>query len=124
MPTPISIHAINGSGPSSGSAELFERPLRDRLRQSALIFGAGLVVGLVFLPIPLIHLFGLLAAAIASVVAVRRFRVRTLVVRATGRCPACDADTSFFMAGGLRAARWPLTTTCSACGIGVRLTPA
>ena len=124
MMTPISIRAINGSGPSPGSADLIERPLRDRLRQSLLIFGAGLVIGLVFLPVPLIHLFGLLAAIIASAIAVRRFGVRTLVARASGRCPSCEANTTFFMAGGLRAARWPLTSSCSACGIGVRLTPA
>ena len=124
MTTLIFIRAINGSGPSPGLAELIERPLRDRLRQSLLIFGAGLVIGLVFLPVPLIHLFGLLAAIIASVIAVRRFGVRTLVVRASGRCPSCEAHTTFFMAGGLRAARWPLTSSCSACGIGVRLTPA
>jgi hypothetical protein len=124
MTTPISIRAINGSGPAAGSAELVERPFRDRLRQSLLIFGAGLVIGLVFLPVPLIHLFGLAAAITATVVAIRRFGVHTLVVRASGRCPSCEADTTFFMAGGLRAARWPLASSCSACGIGVRLNRA
>jgi hypothetical protein len=124
MTTPISIRAINGSGPSAGSAELVERPIRDRLRQSLVIFGAGLAIGVLFLPVPLIHLFGLMAAVTATVIAVRRFGVRTLVVRASGRCPACGADTTFFMAGGLRAARWPLASSCAACGIGVRLTRA
>lgn len=123
MTVPVSIRATNGSGPTSGTVEIGERTLRERLRQSGLILAAALIVGLLFLPVPLIHLFGVLAAVGGTVFAVRRFRVRALVLRAAGQCPSCLANTTFFTVGGLRAARWPFTTSCFACGIGVQLEP-
>jgi ribosomal protein S27AE len=46
-----------------------------------------------------------------------------VVERVRGGCPSCGAQTSFFVGAGHMAARWPLSSQCGACGIGVRFTP-
>ncbi len=120
---PLDVRAINGAGPSSATAQVAERTTTERLRGSAGIFGMGVVVGLLFLPIPLIHLFGIIIFLACTVFAFRRFRVKALVRHVAGTCPSCQAETTFFVGGGMMAARWPLGSQCGACGIGVRLTP-
>jgi hypothetical protein len=119
----IEIRAMNGAGPAEGTAEVVHRPLGTRLRQSLMIFGGGLLVGLVFLPIPLIHLFGILAFLAGIILAFRRFRTTTLLTRAAGRCPSCDHVGQLFVGAGLRAARWPFHTSCHSCGVQLRLNP-
>jgi ribosomal protein S27AE len=94
-----------------------------RLRAAAGIFGLGLVVGVLLLPIPLLHLVGLMVFLASTVFAVKRLRVRAVVERVRGGCPSCGAQTSFFVGAGHMAARWPLSSQCGACGIGVRFTP-
>jgi hypothetical protein len=120
----MQVRAINGAGPGKATAEIIARSMGDRLRGSAAILGLGLVVGLLFLPVPLLHIFGLIAFLGCAGLAVKRFRVRALVHRVAGLCPSCRQESGFFVGGGHWAARWPLTSQCGSCGIQVRLIPA
>jgi hypothetical protein len=98
--------------------------LRQRLAKSALIFLAGLVGGAILLPIPLIHLFGLMFFVAMSALALRRLTSRAVVRGAEGRCPSCQSEESFFVGFGGRRLAFPMRTSCPQCHAGLELEPA
>jgi hypothetical protein len=95
-----------------------------RLRQAGLRLVVGMVGGAVFLPVPLIHFFGIAVFATMVILAVRRLTVGQVIRGARGRCPSCQAEGSFFVGlvrlGGRRV-RFPLETACPGCGVSLVL---
>ncbi len=81
----------------------------------------GLVIGLLFLPVPLIHLFGLFAFLASLGLAVHRFGTRTALRQAGGACPGCGQEGPFFVGLGGSRFRLPITTSCRHCAMALTL---
>lgn len=103
----------------------YARPtFRRRLGKAALTFVVGLVVGVLLLPVPLIHLFGVIFFLAMAVLAVRRLAIPAVVHSAEGRCPSCQAEGPLFVGLGGRRLAFPIRTTCSRCHVGLDLDSA
>jgi hypothetical protein len=120
----VRIRAEDGASGGLGAVECARPTFLRRLGYSALMFLAGLVGGAIFLPIPLIHLFGLMFFLAMSILAVRRLTARTVVRGAEGRCPSCKAEGSFYVGFGGRRLAFPMRTACPQCHAGLELEPA
>ena len=121
---PVRIRAQDGK--EGGAGELaYARPgLRRRLWKSGLLFLVGLGCGVLLLPIPLIHLFGVMFFLAMSGLAVRRLVSRTVLKGARGRCPSCQAEGPYFVGFGGRRLAFPVVTSCPRCNVRLELEPA
>ena len=117
----VRVRGEDGSTRDDAWIETAEWPLRKRLRDAALLVAGGTLVGVLLLPIPLIHLMGIFFALACWGFAVSRLRVKTVLVAAGGACPRCGAPGNF--TGGLTRARFrlPYTTSCPKCSVRLRL---
>lgn len=121
---PVAIHARNGGDPTRGIVTVRTPAFPSRARSAAMIAGLGLVGGLLFLPVPLIHFFGVALFLAALVVAARRLAATEVVALAHGTCPACDTVGDFFVGTGWKRVRWPLDTSCRHCNMELSLRQA
>lgn len=110
-----------GRAPAEGWVELEDLPLRRRMVRAGRTVAIGLVVGLLFLPVPLIHLFGVFVFLATVGLAVRQLRTVRVLVRAGGVCPGCGAEGTFFVGFGGGRFRLPLATSCRQCAMALAL---
>ena len=120
---PVRIRAQDGKSGGTGTVTCARPSFRQRLGQAALIFVIGLVVGTLLLPVPLIHLFGVMFFLGMTGLAVRRLATRTVLRGAEGTCPSCQATGEFFVGMGGRRLRFPVKTSCPKCHVHLELDP-
>lgn len=121
---PVAIRAEDGHAGGRGDVEVSRPPLTHRLVRAALLAAVGLVVGVLLLPIPLIHLVGVMFFLVMLGLAARRAVARTVLRRAHGRCPSCGTEGSYFVGFGGRALKFPVKTSCPSCKLGLELSPS
>lgn len=121
---PVTISAIDGRTGSQGEVEFVRPPLKRRLWKAGGLFLIGLAGGVLLLPIPLIHLVGLVFFLTLTGLAVRRLLSREILKTATGHCPACGAPGEYFAGFGGRRLSFPIVTSCPRCNIELTLRPA
>jgi hypothetical protein len=121
----VEARASNGGRPTAATVHLVEveRELGERLRRAAIFLVIG-CLGLVLLPVPGVHFFGVAVFVAGLAVAVRRAGPPIVVGGAEGACPACGHAAHWFAGAGWRPVRWPLVTSCPSCKVELRLTPA
>jgi hypothetical protein len=103
-----------GSTPTEADVVIERLTLSARLARAAAVMGAGLLLAVIALPIPLVHfvlvpagvLLGLTFGAI-------RLKQREIFRRAEGSCPFCGAHQRLGLAG--RAFRLPRRVHCAEC---------
>jgi hypothetical protein len=120
---PVRIRSQDGRAGGAGEVEYTAPPLGQRLRKAGKLVLLGIVAIFVFLPIPLMHLVGVLGFLALSGLAVHRLRSREVIKGARGRCPACGAEGTYYVGFGSQRLRFPLMTSCPACHIGLELEP-
>jgi len=102
-----------GAAPTLAEVELYELSPTDRLKRAAMIFGAGVVAALVFLPVPLVHLFIVPGALVLGVIlALVRLQQRDIFRSVEGSCPFCGTKQRFTALGKVRI---PKALNCSSC---------
>lgn len=117
----VQVAGRSGSDRSPGWVEVEELSLGRRVARAGRIVLIGLVIGLVFLPIPLIHLFGVMVFLASLVLALHRFRTRRAVRGAGGHCPGCGQEATFFVGLGTSRFRLPISTSCRHCAMALTL---
>jgi hypothetical protein len=102
-----------GAKPAVAHIELNTLTLADRVKRAATIFGLGMVLALIAIPIPLVH-FILVPAALlgAAVLAIVRLGQAEVFRTASGRCPFCGKEQSFSVMGRFKL---PKKLFCSSC---------
>lgn len=121
---PVEIRSHDGLGGGAGVVEFVRPPLLRRLWKAGLLVLVGLVVGTLLLPIPLIHLAGVMFFLAMFVLAVRRFFARQVLKKAHGRCPSCHAEGDYFVGFGGRRLTFPVSTACPNCRVSLDLLAA
>jgi hypothetical protein len=119
--TAVRIRAADGTARDDAWVRTADRPLGARLGEGALIALGGTAVGLLLLPIPLIHLFGVIFGVSMWGLGLHRARTRTVLVEAGGTCPHCETPGVFYAGFGRKRFRLPITTSCSHCAHGLTL---
>ena len=120
---PVYIRAQDGHSGGEGEISYARPGLKRRLWKAGMLFLVGLVCGILLLPIPLIHLFGVMFFLAMTGLAVRRLLSRTVLKGAHGRCPSCRSEGTFFVGFGGRHLAFPVVTSCSRCNVGLELEP-
>jgi len=123
MRVPVRIRAQNGGPRGRGEVEYAKPSLSRRARKAGALVLLGLGCGLLLLPIPLIHLFGVIFFLAMCAIAVRRLSSRNVLKAAWGRCPSCNAEAPYFVGFGGRRLAFPIVTSCPRCHIGLELEP-
>jgi hypothetical protein len=102
-----------GVQPSHARIQFATLTLADRLRRATAVFGLGLLLALIAIPIPLVH-FILVPGALllGTVLAAVRLSQRDIFQTAHGRCPFCATDQSFTVMGRFRL---PKRLYCASC---------
>lgn len=119
----VRIRAADGTVHDDGWVGTAGRSLGARLGEGALIALGGTAVGALLLPIPLIHLFGVIFAVSMWGLGFHRARTRTVVTGAGGTCPRCGKPGNFYSGFGRKRFRLPLSTSCPHCAHGLSLEP-
>ena len=114
---PVRVVARSGGSSNDGRLVIADRPLGVRLREAAVLVAAGLAGGILLLPIPLVHLFGITFAIACLVMAVGRLRTTRVVTQASGTCPRCGHAGQFPLGAWKRAFALPFSTGCGKCGV-------
>lgn len=85
----------------------------DRLKRAGTIFGLGVVLALIAIPIPIVH-FILVPGAllVGAVLALVRLGQAEIFRTAKGRCPFCGKEQSFSVMGRFKL---PKKLYCSSC---------
>lgn len=120
---PVAIRAQDGHASTGGTVAFAQPGFGRRLVRAAALFLVGLGVGTLLLPIPLIHLFGVMFFLGMSGLAVKRLVTRRVLKAASGRCPSCQTEQPLFVGMGARRLRFPVVTTCPACHVRLELFP-
>ena len=121
---PARVRAANGLVRDDGWVRIAHRPLLARIGEGLLIAGGGTAVGVLLLPVPLVHLFGVLFALSTWWLGLRRAQTGTVVVSTGGTCPQCGEAGNFFAGFGRKRFRLPLSTSCPKCSHALTLEPA
>jgi hypothetical protein len=110
---------LKGFGAPSGTAraEVAELSAAERLKRAAVVFGAGVAVAVVALPIPIVH-FVLVPGGLLLAVALGGVRLgQGRIFRgAEGRCPFCGTEQQFSLFGRFRL---PCRVDCVSCHRGL-----
>lgn len=117
----VRVRAADGTARDDAWVETAHRPLAARLGEGLLVAGGGTLVGIMLLPIPLIHLFGIMFALSTWWVGIQRARTTTVVSKAGGTCPHCETAGRFFSGFGRKRFRLPLSTSCPSCSHALTL---
>jgi hypothetical protein len=120
---PVAIQSQDGHGGERGMVTFARPGLGRRLLGAGVCFLIGLGVGVLLLPVPLIHLFGVMFFLGMSGLALKRLATGRVLKSAWGRCPSCHAEQALFVGLGGRRAKFPVATTCPACHVGLDLFP-
>jgi len=108
----------------TGEVEYAKPSLRRRVRKAGVLILLGLGCGILLLPIPLIHFFGVIFFLSMCGIAARRVSSRNVLKGARGRCPSCNAEAPYFVGFGGRRLAFPIVTSCPRCHISLELEPA
>jgi hypothetical protein len=102
-----------GAKPTVAHVELDTLTTTDRFKRAATIFGLGVVLALIAIPIPVVH-FILVPGAllVGAILAVSRLGQAEVFRAATGRCPFCGKEQSFSVMGRFKL---PKKLYCSSC---------
>jgi len=102
-----------GAPPGTARAEVAELSATERLKRAAVVFGAGMAVAVVALPIPIVH-FVLVPGGLLLAVAFGGVRLgQGRIFRgAEGRCPFCGREQQFSLFGRFRL---PRRVDCATC---------
>ena len=120
----INIASVSGRAGGTGTIEFAQPSLGHRLSRATLLFVVGVVCGVLLLPVPLIHLFGIFFFLAMTGLAAKRLITRRVLRGASGTCPACGGEGRFFVGFGGRGLKFPIATNCRHCHVGLRLNPA
>jgi hypothetical protein len=120
---PVTISAIDGHAGGQGNVEFVRPPFKRRLWKGGVLLLIGLGGGVLLLPIPLIHILGVVFFLTLTGLAVRRLLSRQVVKAASGHCPACGAPGEYFVGVGGRRLSFPIVTSCPRCSIELTLRP-
>jgi len=119
----VRVRASDGTARDDGWIRTAERPLAARLGEGALIALGGTAAGVLLLPIPLIHLFGVIFAVSMWGLGFHRARTKTVVVEAGGTCPRCEKAGTYYVGFGRKRFRLPISTSCPHCANSLTLEP-
>ncbi len=120
-PRPVRVRAADGTARDDGWVRVAHRPFAARLGEGVLIAGGGTAIGVLLLPIPLIHLFGIMFALTTWWFGLQRVRTDTVIVSVGGTCPRCGKAGAFFAGFGRKRFRLPISTSCPACSHALTL---
>ena len=120
----VQIRAENGRTGGVGEVDVAQPPLRRRIMKAGVLFLAGAAIGVLLLPVPLIHLFGIFFFLGMGVLGFRRLFATSVLKGARGRCPSCQAEGSYFVGMGGRRLSFPIVTSCPHCHASLELEPA
>lgn len=101
--------------------DVLHRPVAKRLGEAAVIALGGTVVGILLLPVPLVHLFGAMFALATWWFAFRRARTSVVVTGAGGTCPYCGTEGRFYAGFGRAKYRLPMRSSCQKCSRALTL---
>ena len=102
-----------GAKPAVAYLEVDTLTLADRLKRAATIFGLGVVLALIAIPIPIVHFLLVPGALLVGVVlALVRLGQAEIFRTAKGRCPFCGKEQSFSVMGRFKL---PKKLYCSSC---------
>jgi hypothetical protein len=103
-----------GSPPTEAQVVVAQLSPRDRLMRAGAVAGAGLVVALIGLPIPLVHFVLVPGALVLGLtLAALRLRHKEIFSSAEGVCPFCDTHQRLGLSG--KVFRLPRRVYCSNC---------
>lgn len=119
-PVPIRTRASAG-GSGEGVAERGRPTRAERGKRAGIMLLVGLGVALLFLPIPLIHLFGLFFFLVVALLAGQRLMTGAVLRSARGTCGSCGREGRYFVGLGWRPFRLPVKTSCPHCAIALTL---
>jgi hypothetical protein len=115
----MEVHSLPGSlrgfgaKPTVAHIELNTLTLTDRVKRAGTIFGVGIVLALVAIPIPLVHFIMVPGALVGgATLAIVRLGQAEVFRNATGRCPFCGKEQQFSVMGRFRL---PKKLHCSSC---------
>jgi len=120
-PIAVRVRAADGTMRDDGWVRTAHRPFAARLGEGLVLAGAGTAIGVLLLPVPLVHIFGLLFMLSTWWFALQRVRAETVVVSVGGTCPRCDTTGTFFAGFGRKRYRLPISTSCPACSHALTL---
>ena len=121
---PVQIRSQDGHTGGTGKIVVARPPMLRRLWKAGVLFLIGVGVGLVLLPIPLIHLAGIMFFLAMTGLAIRRFFSTRVLKGAHGTCPSCKQEGEYFVGFGGRRLAFPITTSCPRCNVSLELGPA
>ncbi len=122
-PIPVRVRAADGTARDDGWVRTARRPFAARVGEGLLMAGGGTAIGVLLLPIPLVHLFGIMFALTTWWFALQRVRTDTVVVNVGGTCPHCGTAGTFFAGFGRKRYRLPISTSCPSCSHALTLEP-
>jgi hypothetical protein len=117
----VRVRASDGRTSDDGWIRTAHRPLLKRIGEGALIAGGGTAVGVMLLPVPLVHIFGVVFALSTWWFGLQRARTETVVTAVGGTCPHCQQAGTFFAGFGRKRFRLPISTSCPRCSHALML---
>ena len=113
---PVSLEAWRGGPRTPGVALLAMPDGSARLKSAGIALGLGVLLALVFLPIPIVHFAGVPLALLGGlVVAGRRLAPGARLRAIRGACPHCGHDQSFFLGPSWRRGGVSRQLVCERC---------
>ncbi|HXF02134.1 MAG TPA: hypothetical protein VN601_04015 [Arthrobacter sp.] len=108
----LDLHGF-GAPPGTARANVAELTTADRLKRSAVVFGAFVTVAIIALPIPIVH-FVLVPGGLLLAVLFGALRLRDGVIfrGVQGRCPFCGTEQQFSLFGRFRLPRQVNCVNC------------
>src|SRR5262245_60179113 len=120
---PVQIQAQDGHTGAQGVVTVAKPGFGRRLASAGVLLLIGAGIGTLLLPVPLIHLFGIMFFLGMTGLALKQLATGRVLRSARGRCPSCGTDQALYVGLGGRRARFPVATSCPACHVRLELFP-
>lgn len=113
---PIELEGWPGGPRTPGVLAVTVPDTGQRVRSAAVALGLGVLLALVFLPIPIVHFAGVpLALLVGLVVGVRRLAPGPRARAIRGPCPHCGHEQSYFLGPRWKRIGLPRRLSCERC---------